>query len=387
MEARDLVTIASSAPDSCFVVHTQSLLRNLTTMKRVTDASGAKLLLALKGYACHSTFPTIRPFVSGIAASSPHEAQLGWEKMGGEIHSYAPAYSEKDVLELMQWCNHIVFNSTAQLLRFAPMIRASGKPIELAVRINPEHSEVKTEIYDPSAARSRLGIRLRDWSDEILQHVSGLHVHNLCECDSYALERTLDVLRTKFDAPLRKVRWLNMGGGHHISRPGYDVDHLVSLIRDWKKEYGHEVYLEPGEAFGIHTGVLKSCVLDVQPSTPSGVANAILNVSATAHMPDTLEMPYRPEIWGAGLPGEKQHTYRLGGVTCLAGDVIGEYSFDQPLRPGDPLIFMDMAHYTMVKTSFFNGVQMPAIAVYDSDDQSIKVVRQFGYEDYANKLS
>jgi carboxynorspermidine decarboxylase len=387
METRDLELIAAQAPESCFVIHEQSLRHNLEIMRQVTEATGAKLLLALKGYACPATFPVIRPYVSGIAASSPHEAQLGHEKMGKELHAYAPAFSDGDIEALLPMVDHIVFNSRAQVLQFAPKIRASGRPIALGVRLNPEHSEASTELYDPASPRSRLGMKAYEWQDDLLEYIDGLHLHNLCQNDSHALERTLQALGKRFSAILPKVKWLNLGGGHHITRPDYDTAHLIHLLKDWQKRYAHTLYLEPGEAFGLNTGVLKGTVLDIKPPAPGDMPNVILNISATAHMPDTLEMPYRAEIHGAGLPHEKAHTYRLGGLTCLAGDIIGEYSFDRPLKPGDPLLFMDMAHYTMVKTTFFNGVRMPSIATFNAETEKLTVVREFGYHDYADKLS
>ncbi len=387
MEARDLEIIAQQAPSSCFVIHKQALIRNLKLLKKVTDKSGAKLLLALKGYACHATFPIIRPYVSGVAASSPHEAELGYRKMGGELHAYAPAYSQEDIAIMSQWIDHIVFNSVDQLKRFCPLIQASDRKIEMALRINPEHSETDTELYDPSAPASRLGIKQAEWDDKVLSQIDGLHVHNLCENDSFALERTLNSVEKRFGHALSHVKWLNIGGGHLITRKGYNVDHLIELIRGWKTKYGHDLYLEPSETFGWGTGVLKATVLDIKPAQADEIPNVILNVSATAHMPDTLEMPYRAEIHGAGHLHEKQYGYRFGGISCLAGDVIGEYAFDQPLSVGDPILLMDMAHYTMVKTSFFNGVQMPSIAIYDAETQSTEIVRKFTYEDYANKLS
>ncbi|MEQ9825760.1 MAG: carboxynorspermidine decarboxylase [Puniceicoccaceae bacterium] len=387
MEARDLQLICQQTPESCFVIHKQALLQNLERIGRISRESPAKVLLALKGYACHATFDLIRPYVAGIAASSPHEAELGLRKMGGELHAYAPAYSDEDIRILSQWVDHIVFNSREQLLRYAPAIRDAERPIEMAVRLNPEQSEADTELYDPSAKASRLGIQQHEWNDDLLPWLDGIHVHNLCENDSHALERTLQALESRFSAVLSKVKWINMGGGHLITRKGYDVDHLIALLNRWHARYGHQIYLEPSEAFGWGTGVLKATVLDIKPGAPGDVPHAILNVSATAHMPDTLEMPYRAEIHGAGKLGEKTHGYRLGGVTCLAGDRIGTYSFDQPLQVGDCVLLMDMAHYTMVKTSFFNGVQMPAIAIFDRQTQSTRIVRTFGYEDYANKLA
>ena len=387
METRAIELIAEQAPESCFVIHKQLLLRNLEMLKRVSDESGAKILLALKGYACHATFPLIRPYVAGIAASSPHEAELGMEKMGGELHAYAPAYSTRDIEILTLWADHIIFNSHSQLIRFAEAVRKAPRPIEMGIRLNPEHSEAVTERYDPSAGHSRLGLKAYEWNDDILDFANGVHVHNLCENDSFALERTLIALEEKFGQVLHKFKWINMGGGHLVTREGYDIDHLISVIRNWKARYGHDIYLEPGEAFGWGTGVLKSTILDIKPPQGEDMPNVILNVSATAHMPDTLEMPYRPDIFGAGQPGEKPYNYRFGGISCLAGDVIGEYSFEQPLKVGDVINLMDMAHYTMVKTTFFNGVQMPAIAIYDAETEHTHVVREFGYRDYADKLS
>ena len=387
METRDIELITVQTPESCFVIHKQLLIRNLEMLRQVSERSGAKILLALKGYACHATFPIIRPYVAGIAASSPHEAELGKEKMGGELHAYAPAYSMHDMEVLTQWADHIIFNSRDQLIRFSDIVKRTTRPIEVGIRLNPEHSEAVTERYDPSAGHSRLGLKAYEWDDDILDYARGAHVHNLCENDSYALERTLAALEIRFGSVLHRFQWLNMGGGHLITRKGYDIDHLVSIILDWKKRYGHEVYLEPGEAFGWGTGVLKSTILDIKPAQGTDMPNVILNVSATAHMPDTLEMPYRADIFGAGQPGEKPYNYRFGGISCLAGDQIGEYSFDHPLEAGDTIILMDMAHYTMVKTTFFNGVQMPAIAVYDAESESTQVVREFSYRDYADKLS
>lgn len=387
METRDLELIAEQAPESCFVIHKQLLVENLKILKRVSDESGANILLALKGYACHATFPIIRPYINGVAASSPHEAELGHREMGGELHAYAPAYSNSDIEILTQWVDHIIFNSRHQAFRFADLVKSTDRNIDIGIRLNPEHSEVTTELYDPSAKRSRLGIKKSEWQNDLLGLISGVHIHNLCENDSYALERTLDATRNKFGDILKKVKWINMGGGHHITRKDYDVNHLISLLKEWKREFGHKIYLEPGEAFALGTGVLKATVLDIKPAQDGDMPNAILNISATAHMPDTLEMPYRADIHNAGLPGMKDFDYRLGGITCLAGDVIGEYSFAKPLQVGDSIIFMDMAHYTMVKTSFFNGVQMPSIALYDQNTQKTEVIRTFGYKDYADKLS
>lgn len=388
MEAHDLVSIAEQAPDSAFVVHRQSLIANAALIRQVADVSGSRILLGLKGFACHSAFPCLKPYVGGVSASSPHEARLAREEMGGEVHVYSPAYSASDIHTLLPLVDHIVFNSVSQKLRFAPEVKAFGKPISIGVRINPEHSEAKTPLYDPCSPRSRLGIRRKDWDDQALADVEGLHFHSLCASTSHALERTLDAVVSGFGTILNRMRWFNFGGGHAITRPDYDRDHLISILRKWQDSFPNtRIYLEPSEAFGVHTGVLKATVLDIIPAPRDGHPIAMLNVSATAHMPDTLEMPYRPDVHGADQPGVLPFNYTLGGQTCLAGDVIGDYSFENPLQVGDPLILMDMTHYTMVKTTFFNGVQMPAIALYDSETRQIDVVRSFGYEDYRNKLS
>jgi carboxynorspermidine decarboxylase len=387
MDPSDLRLIASQISGSAYVVHKEALLGNLNKLQSVAERSGARLLLALKGYACHSTFKWVKDYVHGVAASSPHEAELGQRKIGKAIHSYAPAYSEADIRKLAPLSHHIVFNSTAQLERFHGLARELNPELKFGIRLNPEHSEATTELYNPSSPQSRLGIRACDWNPDYTEMISGVHIHNLCENDSFALERTLNALEAKFEQLIKNVAWINMGGGHLATRKGYDDDHLVQLLINWKERYGHDIYLEPGGAFGWQIGVLKSTVLDIKPAGTGEVPNVILDISATAHMPDVLEMPYRPEVFEADLPNKKPYTYRLGGLTCLAGDVVGEYSFGKPLSVGDAIIFMDMAHYTMVKTSFFNGVQMPAIAIYSADSKTTEIIKEFGYEDYAGKLS
>lgn len=364
-----------------YVVDLGRLRANLSILGDVQARTGCKILLALKGFAMWSVFPVVGEYLAGIAASSPHEARLGREQLGKEVHSYAPAYSEADIAELVTLVDHIVFNSFAQWRRF----RSAVGGIACGVRINPQHSEVPVPLYDPCAAGSRLGVTRDQFRPDEMDGLSGLHFHTLCELGSDALERTLAVVEEKFDAELRRVQWVNFGGGHHITRPDYDVERLVRIVKDFRARRGLEVYLEPGEAIAINTGILVSSVLDVVEN--SGIRIAILDTSATAHMPDVLEMPYRPVIVGAGRPGEHAHAYRLGGLTCLAGDVIGDYSFPRPLAVGDKLVFADMAHYTMVKNTTFNGVRLPSIAVHDPATRSIEVVRRFGYPDYKNRLS
>ncbi len=361
------------------------LLRsNAERLAYVQEQASCKILLALKGFAMWSTFPLLRRYLSGAAASSPDEARLAREEFGGEVHAYAPAYSARDVAELTGLVDHMVFNSVEQWRRFRPDIESASRRISPALRINPEHSEVEVELYDPCSRGSRLGVRRCDFPVELTSGLEGLHFHALCESSADALGRLLAAVGRGFDEHLRRVKWVNFGGGHHITRPGYDVDRLIVLIKDFRERYGVDVYLEPGEAIALGTGVLVASVLDI---VQADVPIAILDASATAHMPDVLEMPYRPVIAGAGQPGEKSHTYRLGGLTCLAGDVIGEYSFDSPLAVGQRLVFGDMAHYTMVKTTTFNGVRLPSIVLFDPDVNELRVVRRFGFEDYKGRLS
>lgn len=375
-------------PTPCYVVDLGFLDANLRVLGDVQAQSGATILLALKGFAMWSVFDRIAKVLPGVTASSPDEARLGREKFGGEVHACAPAYSDADFETLLPLCDHIVFNSLAQWRRFAPVARAhtarTGHSVELGLRLNPEHSEVEVPLYDPCAPRSRLGVRRAELEGVDLGDLEGLHFHSLCELGSDALERTLAAVQERFAPFIPGRRWVNFGGGHHITRPDYDRPRLVELVRGFRQRWGTAVYLEPGEAIALGTGVLVTSVLDV---IHNEVDIAILDTSATTHMPDVLEMPYRPRIVGAGEPGEKPHLVRLGGPSCLAGDVIGEYSFDRPLAIGDKLVLMDMAHYTMVKNTTFNGVRLPSIATFDPGSRTLRVVRRFGYEDYAGRLS
>ncbi len=373
----------------CYICDLGALRHNLETLAGVQEQAQCKILLALKGFAMWGVFPLVRHYLSGVAASSPHEARLGREELcknapDAEVHAYAPAYSESDIAELVTLADHIVFNSFAQWQRYRPAIQAAPRPIEAGIRINPEHSEVAVAIYDPCAPRSRLGVPLAHFDPAGLEGISGLHFHTLCELGSDALERTVAAVEARFGRHLSAMKWLNLGGGHHITRPGYDIDRLVRIIAELKQRYDVDVYLEPGEAIALNTGVLVASVLDIIHNETD---IAILDTSATAHMPDVLEMPYRPQIIGAGEPDEKPHTYRLGGLTCLAGDVIGDYSFEAPLQIGQKLIFLDMAHYTMVKNTTFNGVQLPSIATHEPKTGAIEVLRRFGYKDYRDRLS
>ena len=371
----------TQVPDSpSWVIDMAALEDNLKILAKVQEDAGCKILLALKGFATFPTFPLIAKYLAGATASSPHEAQLAREELGGEVHCYAPAFSEADLREVLRFSDHIVFNSISQWQRLGPIARAAGASCGL--RVNPEQREVAVELYDPCAPNSRLGVTLAEFQPDALEGLEGLHFHALCELGSDSLERVLTAFEQKFGKYVAGLKWVNFGGGHHITRPGYDLELLVRLVSSFKARYGVEVYLEPGEAIAIRTGVLVSTVLDI---VHNGMPIAILDTSATAHMPDTLEMPYRPDIVGAGLPGEKAHTYRLGGLTCLAGDVIGDYSFDQPLQVGDRIVLLDMSHYTMVKTTTFNGVRLPSLVLRQLDGR-YELVRRFGYESYRDRL-
>ena len=384
MTGIDIEKILQLAPSPAYVVDLGRLRHNLAILDEVQRRSGAKILLALKAFSMWSVFPLIRETLHGVCASSPWEARLGREEFGREVHSFAAAFKESDVVELLSISNHLVFNSFNQLERFRPLWEKEKGRVSVGLRVNPEHSEGHTAIYDPCAPKSRLGIPRREFDGRSLEGVEGLHFHTLCEQLFEPLARTAKAFEEKFGAFLPGMKWLNLGGGHHITREGYDIDGLVELIKYFKGKYDLEVYLEPGEAIAIGTGVLVSEVLDV---VKNEMEIAILDVSATCHMPDVLEMPYRPGITGGFDPGVKAHSYRLGGPSCLAGDVIGDWSFAQPLKPGDRLAFEDMAHYTMVKTTTFNGIQHPAICTFEPKSGELRVLRRFGYEDFRARLS
>lgn len=366
----------------CYVVDRGLLDKNLKILDEVQRRTGCKILLALKGFSMFSLFPQIGEVLAGITSSSLFEARLGYEEMGKEVHMYAPAYQDKEFDELMKYCDHFVFNSFAQYNKFKDRVKNNSKHIECGLRINPEYSELKTPIYDPCYTHSRLGITLDQFDPNGLEGIDGLHFHTMCEQNSDTLNRTIKVVEEKFGQYFYQMKWINFGGGHHITRDDYDIETLIKTINYIKEKYNVQVYLEPGEAIALNTGFLVTRVLDI---VYNGMPIAILDTSAACHMPDVIEMPYRPEIIGAKTPGELVHTYRLGGMTCLAGDIIGDYSFESPLKVGDPVIFCDMAHYTMVKNNTFNGVNLPAIAIQDRD--GVHVIREFHYEDYRNRLS
>ena len=375
-----------SIPSPCYICEESKLEANLQLMERVQNESGAKIILALKGFSMWSTFGLVGQYLQGCTASSVWEAKLARQEMNKEVHAYSPAYKQADIDELVGLVDHLSFNSLSQWQRYQRQLATTD--ISVGLRVNPEHQEADTALYDPSAPGSRLGVRASELSDfeakgGDLSQLDGLHIHNLCECDSYATERTIKAIEEKFAKWLPQMSWINLGGGHLMTKEGYDVEHLISVLSAFKAKYHIELILEPGSAVAWQTGPLISEVVDIMENNGK---IAILDISATAHMPDVLEMPYRPTIMNAGLPNQKAFTYRLGGNSCLAGDVIGEYSFDRHLHIGDRIIFADMIHYTMVKTTFFNGVQHPDIGIISKTGE-FKRVRHFTYEDFRSRLS
>ena len=376
-----------SVPSPCFVVDEVAIERNLKALQYVQEASGARVLLALKAFSMFSLAPLVMRYLKGTCASGLWEAELGHAEYGGEVHVYSAAYKEADLRRILSLADHVVFNTPSQWQRFQPLIQEAlqARPgLDFGLRINPLHSEGAVDIYDPCAPGSRLGTPVAQLAGLDLTGISGLHFHTLCEQNFAPLARTLDAVERACGSLLHQMKWVNFGGGHHISHPDYDVEALILRIREFSERYQVQVYLEPGEAIAIRSGVLVSEVLDLMHNESP---IAILDSSATCHMPDTLEMPYRAHIFDSGLPGELPHTWRLGGMSCLAGDVMGDYSFAKPLQVGQRLVFDDMAHYTMVKTTTFNGVKLPALAVFNSDSGALRVVKEFSYEDFRNRLS
>lgn len=368
----------------CYICDETLLQHNLDILSYVQHHSGAKVLLALKGYAMWSTFNQVKQHLFGCTASGLHEAKLAKETFGKEVHTYSPAFSDNDIAEIASISDHIVFNSPSQFIRFSNQVRGITPDIKLLLRINPEFSSSPSDLYNPCAPNSRLGTTFDNFDTSLLEALDGLHFHALCEQNVDALESVLAAFEAKFSHYFSQVKIINFGGGHHITRDDYDIEQLIKVIRNFKQRYPHlEIYLEPGEAIGWQTGVLVTSVLDI---IHNGMDLAILDSSAEAHMPDTLAMPYRAEVRGAGKTGEKPFTYRLGGNTCLAGDIMGDYSFDQPLKIGDKIIFEDQIHYTFVKNTTFNGIQLPSLAIQTKDGH-LKTIKKFSYSDYKNRLS
>lgn len=373
---------AENLPTPCYITDEALLIKNLEILKNVQDRTGCKILLAQKAFSMYSVYPLIKKYLAGTTASGIYEARLGYEEMGGEVHIFNPAYKPQDFKEIVNICGHIVFNNFEQYEKFYPMVKESGKDIELGIRINPEYSECETEIYNPCAPFSRLGCTLDKFPEVLPEGITGLHFHTMCEQGADVLDRTVRAVEEKFGKYLHGIKWLNFGGGHHITRDDYDIELLVSIINRVKETYNVQIYLEPGEAIALNAGFLVTEVLDVQHN---GMGIAITDVSAACHMPDVIEMPYRPHIFGSGEANEKAFTYRLGGPTCLAGDIIGDYSFDTPLKVGDKLVFKDMAIYSMVKNNTFNGIPLPHIILRTKDHEN-KIIRSFGYEDFKSRL-
>ena len=368
-------------PTPCYLISVKKIRENLEILKGVMDRTGCRILLAQKAFSLYALYPLIGSYLSGATASSLFEARLGAEEMGGENHIFSPAYREEEFDEILKYCDHIVLNSPGQARRYKDRARRAGRSV--GIRINPECSTQEGHaIYDPCAPGSRLGTTAGQLSEELMKGVEGIHFHTLCEQNADALELTLRSVEEKFSPWLSGVKWINFGGGHHITRADYDRELLERCIRRVRQRYGAEVYLEPGEAIALNAGVLLTKVLELGRN---GLDIAILDGSAACHMPDVLEMPYRPPLRGAGKPGEKEYTFRLAGPTCLAGDVIGDYSFSHILTPGETLVFEDMAIYTMVKNNTFNGIGLPAIAL-EEEDGDCRVWKQFGYEDFKKRL-
>ena len=375
----------SKLPSPAFVLDEKLLRQNLELINRVQQEAGIEIILAFKGFAMWSVFPLVRKYLSGATASSLFEARLCFEEMKTLAHVYSPVYFESEFKELMSYSSHIVFNSIIQFQKYYQETKKADHPISCGIRVNPEFSDVGTDLYNPSAAGSRLGVGSAEFPNELPDGIEGIHFHVLCESDSFSLEKVLENLESKFGKYLHKVKWVNMGGGHLMTKAGYNHSHLIQLLKKFSIKYNVKVILEPGSAIAWETGVLVSTVIDIVEH--KGIKTAILDVSFTAHMPDTLEMPYRPKIVGTTDPNENSyHLYRLGGVSCLAGDFMEAYDFGHELQVGERIIFLDMIHYTMVKTTMFNGVNHPAIAILN-ENGNLDIVRKFTFEDFKRRLS
>jgi carboxynorspermidine decarboxylase len=370
-------------PSPCFVLDEARLKRNLELLQYVQKESGAKIILAFKGFSMWSAFDLVRQYLPGATASSLHEAMLAKHEFRREVHVYLPAYSDAEFPEILELADHLSFNSFSQWQRFKSQVQASPRHVSCGIRINPEYAEVETEMYNPTMPYSRLGVTKAEFREDLMDGLEGLHFHSLCEKNSDTLERTLAVIEKNFGDILPKVKWVNFGGGHLMTRNDYDIPRLIRVIRAFRERWNVEVILEPGSAIAWQTGWLVSSVLDLMHNEKD---IALLDISASAHMPDTLEMPYRPNILHADYPDKKAHTYLLGGTTCLSGDVLGEYSFDKPLGVGSRVVFDDMIHYTMVKTTTFNGVKHPSIGIL-RENGKFDLVREFSYEDFKSRLS
>ncbi len=369
-------------PTPAYVIDEAKLVHNLEILKSVQDRTGCKVLLAQKAFSMYATYPLISQYLAGTTASGLYEAKLGREEFGGEVHVFAPAFKDADLEEILEIADHIVFNSERQLRKHIDKCRAAG--VSIGLRINPECSTQDDHaLYDPCAVGSRFGVRIDQFSEDLLDLVDGLHFHTLCEQNSDDLKTTLEAVEAKFGPYLHRIKWLNMGGGHHVTREDYDLDLLISSIQQMQEKYGLEVYIEPGEAIALNAGYLVTEVLDI---VENGIETLVLDASATCHMPDVLEMPYRPPLRHGFEAGEKAYTYRLSSNTCLTGDIIGDYSFEKPVEIGDKLYFEDMAIYSFVKNNTFNGIGLPSLVLMDKTGDC-RIVKSFGYEDFKGRLS
>lgn len=373
-------------PSPCYVIEEDLLRKNLSLIKSVKDRAGVNIILAFKAFAMWKSFPIIREYVPYSTASSVYEAQLAYEEMGSPAHTFSPGYTSDNFPIFLRYSSHITFNSLSQLDRFFPEAKKQRKKVSCGLRINPEYSEVETDLYNPCAPGSRFGVTADQLENGLPEGVEGLHFHTLCESSSYDLEKTLEQVELKFGHLLAQVKWLNCGGGHLMTRVDYDVEHLIKLLQNFKAKYPNlEIILEPGSAFVWQTGVLVSTIIDIVENRD--IKTAILDVSFACHMPDCLEMPYKPKIRGAYQdPIDGRPTYRMGGNSCLSGDYVGEWSFDEPLLIGDKIIFEDMIHYTTVKSTMFNGISHPSLALWTRDNK-LDIYREFDYEDYKNRMS
>lgn len=374
----------SKVANPCYVVDEESLRRNLSVIKHIKENAGIEIILAFKGFAMWGVFPIVKQYINYAAASSVNEARLAFEQMKTPAHTYSPAFADEEFDEILKYSSHITFNSLSQFNRLINSVLKSGKNISMGLRVNPGYSEATAELYDPSAPGTRLGVAVENLPNELPDEIEGLHFHTLCEASSYALEKTLQQFENRFGKYLHKIKWINMGGGHLLSRKNYDTAHLIELLQNFRKKYPLKIILEPGAAFAWQTGVLTSKIVDIVED--NNIKTAILNISFTAHLPDCLEMPYKPDIIGASEPKTGKPVYRMGGNSCLAGDFVGNWSFDKELKVGDLIVFDDMIHYTMVKTNMFNGVSHPSIGIWNQKD-GFRLIRKFGYEDYKSRLS
>jgi carboxynorspermidine decarboxylase len=371
-------------PSPCYVIDEERFRENLSLIKRVSDESGAEIILAFKGFAMWGVFDILKEYISGAAASSINEARLCYEEIGSPAHTYCPVYGEEDFTEILKYSSHVTFNSLTQFRKYSTDLQEYSKNISAGLRINPEYSGVSHGLYNPCSPGSRLGVTAADLKNGLPESIEGLHFHVLFESDSYILEKILGIVEEKFGHLFNKLKWINMGGGHLMTRKDYNTDHLINILKRFRKKTGLHILLEPGSAFAWETGELVSKVEDIVEN--KGIRTAILDVSFTAHMPDCLEMPYKPGIIGASDPIEGKPVYRMGGNSCLSGDYIGDWSFENELKPGDRIVFRDMIHYTMVKTTTFNGVRHPSIGIWRQEGK-FELLKKFNYSDYKNRLS